>query len=105
MSRPRTHGGIPVARASRPVSESALREYLLAEALDFRHLMVGTLLDDPEWAKLAWFETSKAVDRLASGGEHSFHRWQLPDGHPMRDVGSIHDDLVLGVDGVLRVVS
>jgi hypothetical protein len=26
----------------------------------------------------------------------------LPDGHPMRDVGSIHDDLVLGADDALR---
>ena len=48
-------------------------------------------------------ETSKAVDRLAGGGEHRIHRWQLPDGHPMRDVGSIHDDLVLGADDVLRL--
>ena len=79
-----------------------MREYLLAEAVEFRRLMVETLLDDPEWAKLAWFETSKAVDRLAGGGEHRIHRWQLPDGHPMRDVGSIHDDLVLGADEVLR---
>jgi hypothetical protein len=79
-----------------------LREYLLAEAVEFRRLMVKTLLDDPEWAKLAWFETSKAVDRLAGGGEHSFSRWQLPDGHPARDVGAIHDTLMLDEHDVLR---
>jgi hypothetical protein len=39
---------------------------------------------------------------VGGGGEHSFHRWQLPDGHPMCDVGSIYDDLVLDEHDVLR---
>ena len=92
-----------MARASRPASEAALREYLLAEAMEFRRIYVETQLDDPAWRDYVWTETSKAVDRLAGGGEHRIHRWQLPDGHPMRDVGSIHDDLVLGADDVLRL--
>ena len=84
-------------------TESTLRADLLADAVEFRKLMTETLLDDgPKSAQYAWAETSKAVDRLASGGEHRVHRWQLPNGHPMRDVGSIHDDLVLGADDVLR---
>ena len=74
----RMFGGTVVARPSRPASEAALREYLLAEAVEFRRLMVETLLDDLEWAKFAWFETSKPVDRLASGGEHSFTRLATP---------------------------
>lgn len=91
-----------MAQLSNPGNDAAVREYLLAAAKDFRSLMVETLLDDPEWAKLAWFETSKAVYRLAGGGEHSFSRWQLPDGHPMRAVGAMYDTLMLGADDVLR---
>ena len=61
-------------------------------------------LDDAEWAHYAWRETSKTVDALAGGGECLIHRWELPWGHPVRAQGSIHDDLVLGVDNVLRTV-
>jgi hypothetical protein len=85
-------------------TESTLRAYLLADAVEFRKLMTETLLDDgPEWAQYAWSETSKAADRLAGGGGHRIHRWQLPEDHPMRDVGSIQDDLVLDEHNVLRV--
>jgi hypothetical protein len=92
-----------VARASGPVGEAALRAYLLAEAVDFRRLMVDTLLGhSQESAKVAWAECSKAVDRLAGVAAHCLRRWQLPDGHPWRDVGSIHDDLVLDEHDVLR---
>jgi hypothetical protein len=80
-----------------------LRAFLLADAIEFRKLMVETFLDDgPASAQYAWTETSKRVDALAGGEACRVHRWQLPDGHPMRDVGSIHDDLVLGADDALR---
>ncbi len=91
-----------MARLKQPGSEAELRAYLLAEAVEFRRLMVDTMLDDAELAKFAWFECSKAVDRLASGAEHPFHGWQLPDDHPAR-VHGLYADLVLGADAVLRV--
>jgi hypothetical protein len=92
-----------MAQLSKPNADAALREFFLADAKEFRSLMTETLLDDgPESAQYAWTETSKRVDQLASGAECRIHRWQLPDHHPMRAVGSIHDDLVLGADDVLR---
>jgi hypothetical protein len=50
-----------------------------------------------------WRECSKAVDVLASGRPYQFARWKLPDDHPQRVVGSIHDDLVLDERDVLRL--
>ena len=72
-----------------------------------RRTHVEILLDPehPDWAEYAWRECSKAVDVLAAGRAHRLHRWHVPDDHPMRDVGSIHDDLVLDEHDVLRVVS
>jgi hypothetical protein len=68
---------------------------------------VEILLDPehPDWAEYAWAETSKAVDQLSSGAAYRLRRWELPDGHPLRSVGGINDDLVLGADDVVRVVS
>ena len=88
-------------------ADAGLREYLLDEARDFRRTHVEILLDPehPDWAEYASRECSKAVDVLASGQPYQLHRWQLPDSHPMRVVGSIHDDLVLDEDNVFRVVS
>jgi hypothetical protein len=88
-------------------NEAALRAWLLDEALDFRRTHVEILLDPehPDWAEYAWRECSKAVDVLASGQPYQFARWKLPDDHPQRVVGSIHDDLVLDEHNVLRVVS
>ena len=58
-----------MARSS-PSNEPDLREYLLAEAVEFRRLMVETLIENPQGAQVGWTETSKAVDRLSSGAEH-----------------------------------
>jgi len=33
------------------------------------------------------------------------HRWELPDSHPQRFVGSVYDDLVLDERDVLRPAS
>ena len=102
MCTPPTHAGT-VARLSKPDSDAALRAYLLAEAVDFRRMHVEILLDDPVWRDYAWRETSKAVDRLASGAEHPFHGWELPDGHPAW-VHGVYADFVLGADDVVRLV-
>ena len=84
-------------------TESTLREYLLADAKEFRQRMTETLLDhSAESAECAWTETSKAVDQLASGKACLISRYQLPDDHPAR-VGEMCDSLVLGADDVLRV--
>ena len=36
------------------------------------------------------------------GQPYRLHRWELPDSHPQRFVGSVHDDLVLDERDVLR---
>ena len=33
------------------------------------------------------------------GQPYRLHRWELPDSHPQRFVGSVHDDLVLDEAG------
>ena len=66
--------------------------------------MVETLLDDgPESAQYAWAETSKRVDRLAAGEACRIHRYELPDGHPVRALGGMCDSLLLDRDDVLRL--
>ena len=41
----------------------------------------------------------------AGGQPYRLHRWELPDSHPQRFVGSVHDDLVLDERDVLRPAS
>ena len=41
----------------------------------------------------------------ADGQPYRLHRWELPDSHPQRFVGSVHDDLVLDERDVLRPAS
>ena len=77
-------------RSADSAAEPQLRAYLLEDARDFRRMIVGTQLDDPAWRDYCWLECSKPVDQLAAGAEFRFPRWQLPDWHPMRAVGSIH---------------
>lgn len=93
-----------MAQLTRPDSDAALRGYLLEQARDFRRLMVDTLLDSTEWAKYAWAECSKPVDALEAGKAIRISRYDLPDGHPMRPLGRITDNLVLGADNVLTEV-
>ena len=91
-----------LARLCRPGADAALRGYLLEHAKDFRRLMVDTLLDNySDWAQYAWTETSKPVDQLANGEACRISRYQLPEGHPARDLGKVSDELVLGSDDVL----
>jgi len=41
----------------------------------------------------------------ADGQPYRLHRWELPDSHPQRFVGSVHDDLMLDERDVLRHAS
>ena len=80
-----------------------MRRWLIEERSEFRSLMVKTMLDDgPESAKYAWTETSKSIDPLVAGEACRVHRCELPDGHPVRALGAMDDDLLLGADNVLR---
>ena len=45
------------------------------------------------------------VFNRADGQPYRLHRWELPDSHPQRFVGSVHDDLVLDERDVLRPAS
>ena len=83
-------------------ADAAVRAYVLAGAREFRRQIVESQLDDETWRDYVWKETSKAVDALASGQAYEIHRWQLPDDHPMRNLGHPSDYLVLGADDVLR---
>ena len=82
-------------------AEPELRQYLLADCVDFRHRMCNTLAEDPSWSREAWRQLSHSVDALASGGEYRCHGWELPDGHPARALG-VQLDWVLGSDDILR---
>jgi hypothetical protein len=42
------------------------------------------------------------ADDLAAGREVHVHRYELPDDHPERRGGPLHDHLVLGSDDVLH---
>lgn len=45
----------------------------------------------------------ESVARLKAGGEYSFHRYELPDDHPARRDGELHDYLTLGADDILQL--
>jgi len=94
-----------VARRDGPVDDgAAVREYLLAEAVDFRRDMCDTFLSGDQAVEYVWVELSKPVDQLANGEAYRLHGWELPDDHPARALG-MNVDFVLGADDVLRVVS
>jgi hypothetical protein len=88
--------------------DAQTREYLLAEAREFRRLMCATLLDDDEhgeeWAQFASDQLSGRVDALADGREVWLHRFELPPGHVLSAPHAGHpcDSLVLGEDNVIR---
>lgn len=75
--------------------EAGLREYLLEGAVDFRDTC-GSLA--PEF----WDALTPAVDALVGGEAYSFSRYLLPDDHPARTEGNLHDRLVLTEDGALE---
>jgi hypothetical protein len=92
-----------VGRRRSADAEPELRQYLLADRVDFRHRMCTILAEDPSWSREAWRQLSHSVDALASGAEYRCHAWELPDDHPARALG-VNTDFVLGADNVLRVV-
>jgi hypothetical protein len=65
------------------------------------------LIDYAETVLLPVMGTSEAfvesVAALKAGGEYSFHRYELPDDHPARRDGELHDYLTLGADDILRL--
>jgi hypothetical protein len=86
-------------------AEPELGAYLLADRIEFRHQMCVILAENPSWSPTAWAQLSPPVDALAAGQPYRLHRWELPDFHPQRFVGSVHDDLVLDERDVLRPAS
>ena len=92
-------------RSGNSAAEPELRAYLLADRVEFRHEMCVTLAENPSWSANAWARLSPPVDALAAGQSYWLHRWELPDSHPQRFVGSVHDDLVLDERDVLRPAS
>lgn len=92
-------------RSGDSAAEPELRAYLLADRVEFRHDMCVTLAENPSWSATAWAQLSPPVDALAAGQPYRLHRWELPDSHPQRFVGSVHDDLVLDERDVLRPAS
>ena len=47
----------------------------------------------------------RQVRRPQGCGEFSFHHYELPDDHPARQNGELHDYVTLGADDVLRCAS
>jgi hypothetical protein len=99
-----TQGGTVGQRSGDQDAEPELRQYLLADHVDFRHRMCTILAEDPSWSREAWRQLSHSVDALANGKEYRLHAWELPDGH-WALVHGINAVWVLGCDDVLRVVS
>ncbi|MDT5409060.1 MAG: hypothetical protein QOG14_1280 [Mycobacterium sp.] len=92
-----------MARLAVPTADTNVRLYLLAEAEAFRDLL--TKGQPPEAKATIWAACSGAVDALAKGEEHTFHRFELPDDHPAahRRAGGPNDLLILGTDDRLRL--
>jgi len=86
-------------------ADSAVRDYLLGDAVDFRAMCSKTL----EGHKIAngetvWEHLSYRIDALLDGKAITFHRHELPPGHPMSAPHGGHpcDSLELGADDVVR---
>jgi hypothetical protein len=86
-------------------TDSELRDYLLAAAVDFRQLMSTTLEGHKiENGETVWDHLSRRVDALLDGEEVTISRYQLPDWHPQSPKygGDPTDSFALGPDDVLR---
>jgi hypothetical protein len=92
-----------MARVSRLPPGAELRAHLLAWRKDFRDLYTAIARGDSiEFGAYAFEELSKAVDQLQSGAAYEFHRYELPDSHPMALRGRPGDWLILDADNVIR---
>ena len=86
-------------------ADSAVRDHLIAEAVDFRARTSSTLQGHKiESGETVWEHLSHKVDALLEGAAITFHRYELPDSHPMGPPhgGNPNDLLVLGEDDVVR---
>jgi hypothetical protein len=86
-------------------ADSTVRDHLIAEAVDFRTLMSSTLKGHKiENGETVWDHLSHRVDALLEGKAITFHRYELPDGHPMEAPhgGRPNDLLEIGEDDVVR---
>jgi hypothetical protein len=81
-----------MARLKDRSANIGLRDYLIEYAEEVLLPVMGV---EPVFVDM--------VERLKSGGEYSFNRYELPDGHPAQQEGSLHDYLILGSDDSLRV--
>ncbi len=82
-------------------TETELRQWLLADRVEFRKQMCVTLAVDPAWSAQAWEQLSHSVDALAGGEPCRRHGYQLPLGHWALMHG-VNADWILGGDDVLR---
>ena len=85
-------------------ADSALRDHFIASSVDLRQLFVNTGLrgGDEELARYAHEAWTPQIDALLDGNAYTFHRYELPSDHPMRNLGHPSDYLELGEDDVLR---
>src|ERR1700742_4368389 len=86
-------------------ADSAVGDHLIAEAVDFRALMSNTLKGHKiENGETVWDHLSHKVEALLEGKAITFHRFELPDGHPMEAPhgGNPNDLLEIGEDNGVR---
>lgn len=83
-----------VPRPKKRSGEAELRQYLLAEAVEFREMYADRL---PEAAEAF----DGPVSRLTRGEACSLYGWQLPDDHPARQIYGIDASLLLTEDDLL----
>jgi len=81
-----------------------VRDYLIAEAVDFRKMYGTKDLGKTADGRTAWDILSGPVDALLEGEAIRFHRFELPPDHPLSAPYAGHpcDSLELGTDNVLR---
>jgi hypothetical protein len=81
-----------MARLKHGGENVGLREYLIEYADDVLMPVMGAVCE----------VFADSVAQLKAGGEYTFHRYELPDDHPARREGELHDYVTLGTDDVLR---
>jgi hypothetical protein len=94
-----------VPRTEHPTGDPDLRDYLLAEFVDFRELMSSTLEGHTiENGETVWQHLSHRIDALLDGREVTISRFQLPDWHEESPKfgGDPGDRFTLGPDDILR---
>jgi hypothetical protein len=95
-----------VAELVEPGVNSRVRKHLIKNAVDFREMYGRKDLGKTADGRTAWDILSGPVDALLEGKAITFHRYELPPGHPMAPPhgGHPNDSLELGEDNVIRPV-